>query len=83
MILMSKLKLSIFDTNTLKGIALMLLLFHHIFYVNEGNFSDITIGHTEMINTVAVNFCKLCVSLFVFLSAYGLTVSTDSRGGEA
>lgn len=65
---------NIWNSNCLKGIAIVLLLFHHCFLR-----PDRYEGHTlkllfseETLNYYA-NFGKICVSLFVLVSAYGLT----------
>ena len=65
------------DTLLLKGVAIIMMMYHHCFLDEirfEGHeiiptfFSIETLMHTS-------NFCKLCVAIFVFLSAYGMTVS--------
>lgn len=35
--------LSLSDTNALKGIALILLLCHHLFYIQDGSYNDILV----------------------------------------
>lgn len=55
-------------TNCCKGLALVLLLWHHLFY-----------SHPEygfFVHTTAL-MAKVCVSIFIFLSGYGLTVSSQ------
>lgn len=69
------------DTFALKGIALILLLFHHIFYFSDYGFDDIVVFGKPAICTIAVGLCKFCVSLFVFLSGYGLTKVANDNGG--
>ena len=57
--------LTIDDTSIIKGIAICLMLWHHLFY-----------QHSEygwFVHQTA-HFGKVCVSLFLFVSAYGLTV---------
>ncbi len=65
------------DTLLLKGVAIIMMMYHHCFLDEtrfEGHeiiptpFSLETLMHTS-------NFCKLCVAIFVFLSAYGMTIS--------
>jgi len=74
------LKLTPSDSNILKGIALLFLLVHHLFYIRNGQFDDVEIfgGHylVHMIGQV----CKVCVSIFVFLSGYGLSASVEKLG---
>lgn len=74
-----KLKLSFQESNALKGIALILLLIHHLFYIQNGQYDDIIILNHGIVNTLGI-LCKACVALFVFLSGYGLGLSiTASR----
>lgn len=71
-----RLSLSLDESNALKGIALVLLLCHHLFYIQNGLFDDIYISGHGLVNTFGV-LCKVCVALFVFLSGYGLTASVE------
>lgn len=78
--------LSLQDTNVLKGLALCLLLCHHLFYSHRepdatNYFSDICFHGNWLLARFGNGFGKLCVALFVFLSGYGLTVSTENKGG--
>lgn len=72
-------KLSLNDTQVLKGIALLLLLCHHCWYTGEG-FDDIVVYGQPVFKQIGI-FGKLCVSLFVFLSGYGLTVGAIKNNG--
>ena len=66
--------LSVKDTNVLKGIGLLLLLCHHLFYVQKGLYDDIhLVGNHYLVQELGI-WCKVCVAIFVFLSGYGLTV---------
>ena len=62
-----KFKLELNDSNALKGIALLLLLFHHLFYIQNGKYDDVAlhIGGIELVQYIALA-CKLCVAIFVF-----------------
>lgn len=71
-----RLGLSLADSSALKGIAILLLLFHHLFYIDNGLFNEYYCMGVPVIHTVA-HACKVCVALFVFLSGYGLMVSTS------
>lgn len=65
------------NTLQLKGIAVIFLLFHHLFN-NSDMYKNINVNFfplTEKIVNLFSWFGKNCVSIFVFLSAYGLTVS--------
>lgn len=73
-----QLSLSLSDTQILKGIALLLLLYHHLFF-SSGDFDDWYIGQIPVVQTFGAQ-SKLCVAIFVFLSGYGLmsgAVKTD------
>lgn len=69
-------ELSIRDTNIIKGVALICLLFHHLFFVENGLFYDYHICNHGIVNELG-KVCKVCVPLFVFLSGYGLAKSTN------
>ncbi len=71
--------LSLNDTHTLKGIALLLLLCHHLFY-SSGVFDDWYIGQIPIVQTFGMQ-SKLCVAIFVFLSGYGLMSGAVKTGG--
>lgn len=72
-----KFQLSKNDTDILKGIALLLLLAHHLFYVRTGLYNDIEVLEGRyLINQLGIA-CKICVPLFVFLSGYGLMASAE------
>ena len=74
-------RLSINDTNVLKGVALLLLLCHHLFYVQNGLYNDIhIINSIYLVQEIGI-FCKLCVVMFVFLSGYGLMAQAEMNGG--
>jgi peptidoglycan/LPS O-acetylase OafA/YrhL len=66
-------RLSLDNTQIIKGIAICLMLWHHLFY-----------QHPEYGNLVfqTALFGKVCVSLFLFLSAYGLTVQYGKVYGK-
>lgn len=65
------LELNLKESNSLKGIALILLLIHHLFYIQKGQYDDIVISGHGIINILGI-ICKVCVAIFVFLSGYGL-----------
>ena len=74
-----KLDLSLKDTNILKGIALLLLLLHHLFYIQKGLYDDIHLYEGHFLVNELGRFGKLCVAIFVFLSGYGLTVQANKN----
>lgn len=65
-------------TNIIKGCAVMLLLFHHLFYKMEFFDGCFTFCQSELIfyNMIA-RLSKVCVAIFLILSGYGLTVSAN------
>lgn len=70
------------DTSVLKGIALLMLLWHHLFFVATDLFDDIHLwGEHYLVNTLGL-ICKLCVAIFVFLSGYGLTIQANNKNEE-
>lgn len=76
-----KRSLSVNDTNVLKGVALLLLLVHHLFYVQDGYYDDILIARGHYFVQEIGIASKLCVAVFVFLSGYGLAAKADKTGG--
>ncbi|MBQ8341608.1 MAG: acyltransferase [Clostridia bacterium] len=77
------------DTKCIKALAVMLMLYHHLFAfsdrVPEGGFrSFFAVNGSEAAVYVGV-FGKLCVALFLFLGGYGtyLSYSKKQNGGEA
>lgn len=61
----------------IRGGGILLMLTHHLFYSkwSQAYYDDIVVHGTALVNQLGV-FSKLCVAIFVFLSGYGLTVST-------
>ena len=62
-------------SNIVKGIAVLMLLWHHLFYNNPENYnryiSLFWIKGMPIEAFIAV-FCKVCVAIFMFLSGFGL-----------
>ena len=72
----NSLELTLNDTMLLKGIALLLLLAHHLFYQGIG-YNDVHLyGSHYLVKEIGI-ISKLCVDIFVFLSGYGLTVNAE------
>lgn len=75
------------NTKQQKGIAIVLMLIHHLYIMNDRipigyeYTSGITISNMDLINIVA-SFGKICVSLFMFLGGYGIFKSVSSQGKE-
>lgn len=57
-----------------KGILVLLLLFHHVFYGNTVTDKQL-VAHLFSVNTIEkmAMYGKICVGGFAFLSAYGMT----------
>ena len=73
-----------------KGVACMLLLFHHLFYREQMLGGCVTLldqltGGTRGLELVygAAHAAKVCVALFLILSGCGLTESWKRTGGRA
>lgn len=61
-------------TNIIKGIAILAMLFHHLGLNKElGLFEN-----SLLLKNIATQ-CKVCVSIFLILSGYGLNTSLNSR----
>ena len=72
------------DTKFIKGIAIILMFYHHLFTVPDriegmSYFSIFSLQGHAAANSIG-NFGKICVALFVFLSGYGTYMATG--GGK-
>lgn len=75
----SKSLLSRDNTLILKGGGICLMLIHHLFYIQNGLYDDVHLfGNHYLVQEIGI-FGKLCVSLFVFLSGYGLMASYKNK----
>lgn len=59
------------DTLALKGIAICMMLFHHLFAFPERipvglNIVDISVGGYDLSYIIAA-FCKMCVAVYIYL----------------
>jgi uncharacterized membrane protein len=64
-------------TNLCKGVAILIMLFHHLFFRKESwslYVYKLKLGEMPLIGCVAIQG-KICVAIFILLSAYGLTYS--------
>ena len=65
------------DTNKVKGMAIILMLIHHCF-MNSGRYKGQQVIFSLLpewrVNEFALSM-KICVAMFVFLSAYGIAYS--------
>ena len=62
------------ETNIIKGIAICAMLIHHLFY--ETNAYGYCIQQIGII-------CKVCVSIFLFVSGYGLTIQYSKKSHKS
>lgn len=69
------------DTNKAKGIAAMLLVFHHMYYsvddVHRMCVSSLVFSDTGISNIALC--CRIAVYIFVFLSGFGISVGLNDR----
>ncbi len=71
-------RFSLTDTNIVKGVAIILLLFHHCFLQSSVDMVDGNINFFPVSQELGIIIChslKLCVGIFVFLSGYGMLCS--------
>jgi peptidoglycan/LPS O-acetylase OafA/YrhL len=69
------------QTNIAKGVALLLLLWHHLFYNSPeyyNKFTSLFYFKGVPVECFLADFCKVCVAIFLFLSGYGLYKSYQS-----
>lgn len=67
------------ETNVCKGVAICIMLFHHLFFRQDSwplYYYKIQIRSKPLIGFIATQG-KICVAIFVLLSAYGLTFSMN------
>ena len=63
------------QTNIAKGVAVLLLLWHHLFYNKPEyyeRFTSIFVYQGVPIECRIATFCKVCVAIFLVLSGFGL-----------
>lgn len=74
-------KFDIRQTNIAKGVALIMLLWHHLFYSSAEyyqRFTTMRLYKGIPIESTVSNYCKVCVAVFLLLSGYGLYMSWQS-----
>lgn len=72
------------QTNIAKGIAILMLLWVHLFRNIPEKFDEyrsLFIFRGTPVEALFGVFCGVCVSTFVFLSGYGLYFSYKKSGG--
>ena len=75
------------NTAAMKGIAIIMMLFHHCFL--EGRYEEFNIifsPFSESFIAMLASFLKICVAIFVFLTGYGLAIKyldENSKGDKS
>lgn len=72
------------DTARAKGVGILLLMFHHLFYnpnFIENHGMEFWLIPKNVIQPIAVG-ARVCVWIFVFLSVYGLTIQYEAARGR-
>lgn len=80
-------------SKVLQGIAILMMVYHHIFidgnlwFVNEGTsliniFNFINIGKAQTAQMNFAWFCKICVAVFAFTSGYGIFTQLENKCNE-
>ena len=75
------------DSQAMKGIGILLMLWHHLFYSADSSHglpvSFLILSQKQVI--AAARFCKICVPVFVFVTAYGMAIKyrTCGQGRES
>lgn len=69
------------DTNIIKGMAIIFMMIHHCFNSTKRyvGIDVIFAPLNQHIVTYLAAFLKICVPMFVFLTAYGITVSLKKK----
>lgn len=72
------------DTNICKGIAVLMMMFHHLFNDYE-EYAGCSVDYLpftgDQITTIAL-MCKVCVAVFVFITGFGLAASYAKQFGH-
>ena len=69
--------LSKIESTRIKGIAILLMFMHHL-YMDPARFDGYTVSFFPFTQEQVIDFaiaCKICVSIFAFISGYGLACS--------
>lgn len=65
------------DTKIIKAIAVMLMLYHHLFGFSDRIFNEYIHLYGFHYSSIVAYFGKLCVTIFIFLSGYGIYLSLE------
>ena len=80
-------RLTVQDSSALKGIAILLMLVHHLFSGQTGVYDDMLLYTSSsgechyLIHEIGI-LSKVCVAIFVFLSGYGLVAQAEKNFGR-
>lgn len=69
------------DTNAIKGLAILFMMYHHCFATAD-RFEQYEVSFFPLSQEMGVLLSfslKICVGMFVFLSAYGMTISMNRK----
>ena len=66
------------DSAKTKGVAVILLVFHHLFFTDRGYEINLQLVSLDTLRTLAVA-ARICVWIFAFLSAYGIATQFARR----
>ena len=69
------------DVKILYGVAILLMLFHHLFCIPErlnSNYISFLIIDGKNIEVCLAWFAKICVAIYAFISGYGLFIKFDN-----
>lgn len=74
------------DTSVMKGVAIILMLIHHLFYSDELiRKCTLILPYEDKLLLLFSSLSKVCVAIFVLISGYGLYKSylseIESGGG--
>lgn len=81
------------NTLLLHGIAILMMIYHHLFvsgnnwFVNEGKslfdgLNFISIGKADTFQMTVAWFCKICVAVFAFTSGYGMFIQLSGKNQD-
>ncbi len=73
------------DSMCMKGIAILIMMFHHC-YRSKDRFEDYIVDFRPFDMEFVVNvsdYMKICVSIFAFITGYGLYLSARNRCADA
>lgn len=82
---MSKLYFTKEHTQIAKGVAILLMIAHHLFafperiYINSGYISMVSLFGYDIEFLIGI-FGKLCVAMYLFLSGYGIYMIIQVKG---